>query len=192
MTERDNENKHFAIIVCCLLALLIMAIADLCKAGGKQNIASAILWTVSDTDNTRIYRGTNNTEAFKSAEYREELAHAFETAGANHGIPPMLLVAMAYYETVYRDQTGDEGRSRGIMQVGIMGRTKCYCNMDTAKGQIECGACWLSMGKDWCGSLEGGLYAYINGSCTPKNVRARRAFNIRKRMQGQLEERFSR
>jgi len=115
-------------------------------------------------------------------EYNEatQLSEAFKKAGGLYNIEPELLAVMAYFETVYRTNLkGDSGKSHGILQVGKQGRRACECNMDTLQGQVDCGACWLDTGRTWCGSLEGGLCAYINGDCKCTTLKSKRAYQRR-------------
>lgn len=170
--------------------LAIMGLLFACSKAFAGDVADGIRWTVQETDNLRVYGGGDTTRAHNDPEYRTELEAAFLSASDQYNIPVFLLVAMAYYETIYRNQVGDDGRSHGIMQVGKMGRSRCKCDMGTVHGQINCGACWLDMGRKWCGNLDGGLYAYINGSCNAKNGRANRAFKVRNKMWAELEDRY--
>jgi hypothetical protein len=186
------QNRKLDVIdTLCIVMIVVMGLLFVGSKVMAGEVADNILWTVQETDNIRIYKGGKITEAYTSPEYRFELEAAFLSASDKYNLPVYLLIAMAYYETMFRNQTGDNGRSLGIMQVGKMGRRKCQCDMDTVHGQIHCGACWLNMGRDWCGSLDGGLYAYINGTCNPKNTRAKRAFTIRKRLQFIIEKKFN-
>lgn len=174
--DRDREHGHFIIVICVIMLVLLYAM----KASSCE-IEDAIKWSTIEKDNIRIYG-----PAAMSVEYQQELAYAFKTAGEKYDIPPLLLVAMSYYETLYRNLIGDNGRSHGIMQVGIMGRKKCKCTMNTVLNQIMCGACWLNMGRNWCGNLHDGLNAYAAGTCKSKNMRTKRAVAIRLEMQNKM------
>lgn len=174
--EKDREHVHFILVTCVIMLCLLYAInAESC------DIEDAIKWSTSEKDDIRIYG-----PAPMSVEYQKELTYAFKTAGEKYDIPPLLLVAMSYYETLYRNLKGDNGRSHGIMQVGTMGRKKCKCSMDTVLNQIMCGACWLNMGRNWCGNLQDGLNAYAAGTCKAQNMRTKRAVDIRLKMHNKM------
>ena len=114
-------------------------------------------------------------KAYKSDEYRARLVEAFESAGKRFNIPPNLLIAMAYRETVFRPEGEGSRNELGILQTGKQARFVCrkHCkNIDTPEGGAMCGACWLDRGRNRCKDLVGGLYAYVSGRCfsNHKNV----------------------
>ncbi len=161
-----------------------------------QQISNGIQWLVTpgETREERIIKVYQDTRAFQDSEYRIELAEAFIGAAEKFNFSTWLLVGMGYRESIFRmDEIGDGGKAHGIMQVHGQGHRACalYCkDMSTAREQIECGACWLDKGRQWCGDLDGGLFAYICGGCSTIVHDRRRAFRIRKKLERVLSERF--
>lgn len=148
-------------------------------AFNTTSIEDNIMWLVSKPTNSweKRYKPHYGTAAAHDQSYRRDLATAFINAAETFDVPVNLLVAIGYRETVFRlKNRGDHGFSRGIMQVGHHGRVKCkqHCkNVETdVQSSINCGACWLSKGRDWCGTIEQGLVAYCTGSCKTTNKRA--------------------
>ena len=97
------------------------------------------------------------------------VSEAIREAQNKFEVPGLLLIAIGYYESRYQiSAIGDQGRSKGILQVGPMGRRRCreHCGtMTTEYEQIMCGGCWLRENINWCGSLERGLNGYAWGKC---------------------------
>lgn len=187
------------IVVGCLLILSVLMACEYALSNGKsdvEKVSAGILWLVTPNE-ARIpgrVASYTGTRAYSDPSYRVELAKAFLDAAERYDVSPWLLVGMSYRETVFRmNGIGDGGKSVGLMQVGKMGRRACrdVCGgMETAHEQIMCGACWLDKGRQWCGSLDGGLSAYISGECKLRTVRAKRAFQNRKNLETVLGERF--
>ena len=117
----------------------------------------------------------------------EELAEAFIQAAAEYKLPVYLLVVIGYRESVFRDLTGDGGRSLGIMQVGRQGRAVCNCSMSSKESQITCGACWLAAGLKWCKSIRGAVSAYAGGQCKPQSPRVKWLVDSRLKTYKKLE-----
>lgn len=167
-----------------MLVILTMLVCYLQCCEGKAKIKTTeqkIEWlTTYDTAPIKKF--------VRDVKNRDELAEVFEYASQIYDVDINYLIVIGLFETVYRNLVGDGGRSFGEMQVGVMGRRECNCEMESLIGRISCGACWLAMGKQWCGNLDGGLQAYISGTCNPRNMRSRRAFIIRKRLIKTLEK----
>lgn len=109
----------------------------------------------------------------------DRLAEAFKQSAKKYNVRLELITAIGYWETVYRNNIGDDGRSLGIMQTGRQARNKCKCSMETVELQIDCGACWLRKGQDWCKSERGGLTAYATGKCEAVTAKQKRIVNLR-------------
>jgi hypothetical protein len=165
--------------------LFTLGLSVTAPAPTEQEVADGILWLVTPEkwDSLRPYRGTR---AATDGEYRLELARAFIAAAERFDLPVYLLVVIGYRESVFRPElAGDQGRSLGLMQVGRQGRRRCkeHCqNPHSVDGGAMCGACWLSAGRDWCGSVVGGLMAYCSGKCKSETPRSRRAMNAKLRL----------
>lgn len=174
-----------------IATILLIAFAAVCSTDAQRDadLADQIRWLVSKpVSRIKPHWGTR---AMTDADYRLKLARALRVAAERFQLPMLLLSTIAYRETVFRPlEVGDIGRSIGIMQVGIQGRYKCreHCKqIKTVDGGTMCGACWLDKGRQWCGSLRGGLMAYVSGACTAKSVAAQRTYNARVLLWDQLE-----
>lgn len=124
----------------------------------------------------------------RHVEEADEYASALDKAADKYKIDVDYLIVIAWSESVFRNLIGDNGRSHGEMQVGKQGRRACKCDMSIIESRIDCGACWLDMGRKWCGSLDKGLQAYVGGSCIARTARAARAFQNKKRYLRRLKK----
>jgi len=176
-----------------IATILLIAFGAVCADDAQKDadLADQILWLVSKpVSRIKPHWGTR---AMTDLHYRLRLARAARVAADRFDVPVLLLLTIGYRETVFRPlEVGDVGRSLGIMQVGIMGRRKCkeFCKeIKTVEGGTMCGACWLDKGRQWCGSLHGGLMAYVSGKCKAKTPAAHRTFNSRLLLWNQLKTR---
>ena len=148
----------------------------------KPQIETSIYYTIGNIENHFLNKDDSNID---------EYIDSFFEAQNTFDIPALLMVSMGYRESKYKiNDIGKRGEI-GVMQVCKMGIKKCkeYCGeMETANEQIMCGGCWFKHGIDWCGSLEGGLNAYLSGKCKPKYVKTFRVRNIRYRIWIKLHE----
>ena len=148
------KNSIKNLIAALIFFGLFLGIVEYLSAGEVEtvkNVTGAINNLITDND-TGVY-----TIDFTD-EYKQELAEAFLGASSAYKIDVYLLVAIGYRESIFRTtQVGDNGKSLGIMQTGTMARKRCVFDMDTVQGQILTGACWLSEGRKWCGSIKAGL-----------------------------------
>jgi hypothetical protein len=136
-----------------------------------QKIDDAISWLVTK----RIGESQAAHPILDDPSYRTSVRVAAIEAGNSYNLPPLLLLSMAYRESVLTtDRIGSRGEI-GLMQVGKQGQQFCknVCGQNiTPHEQMYCGACWLDAGRSWCkGSLEGGLRAYAGGKCYSKKTR---------------------
>lgn len=141
----------------------------------QERIKDAILWLVEKEPANNPVKADPN--------YLNECAQALDKGAAEYDLPVLLLAGMAYRESVYRPNEVGPAGELGIMQVGRMGRRKCrkVCGeMKTASEHINCGACWLRKGVDWCHTLERGVTAYAGGVCKPKPKRVIKAKRIKR------------
>jgi hypothetical protein len=147
-----------------------------------EAIENGILWLARNEPNCRVKKDKN---------YRKKIALQTLESSEAFNLPPLLITSMQWKES--RFYTNREGKlgELGLMQVGEEGRRKCeeHCGeMKTIKEQLDCGCCWLDKGVDWCGSLEGGLSAYICGKCKPRYYLSQQSFNSRIRLWEKLKE----
>ena len=99
-----------------------------------------------------------------------EIARAIEKAAQMFDVDPLLLVAMAHFESHFSPQIlslkklGKAGE-KGLLQTGKDALRSCPYFVDTVEGQAMCGARWLRQGIDDCGGNEvGGLTMYASGN----------------------------
>lgn len=201
----DFERRRQTWIAGIMMIVLILFVAWMYpkdadgnsdRENAPERVQEGILWLVTppngaDAETVRRYHGSR---AYEDAHYRQRLSYAFLKTSREFDIPVWLLVGIGYRESVFRmDEVGDAGGSLGMMQVCEQGRRACreYCGeLETLEEHALCGACWLDKGRQWCGDLEGGLSAYINGNCELETVKAKRAYKIRMKLVSLLEERF--
>ena len=175
---KNKDTGETAALLLIVLIALICLVASNVKA---QSTEEKIEWLTS-------YKTSPKKAYVRDVMNVDELADAINKAAEKYNIDVDYLLVIAWSESVFRNLIGDNGRSHGEMQVGKMGRRKCKCNMDTLYGRIDCGACWLNMGRKWCGSLDGGLQAYVSGSCVAKTTRAAWALQNKKTYVRKLKE----
>ena len=140
-----------------------------CESKAQITTEQKIEWLTSpDTSPIKAYT--------RNVENKIELAIAIDSAAEQYDVDVDYVIVIAWFETVFRNLIGDQGRSIGEMQVGEMGRRRCHCNMSTVASRVNCGACWLSLGISHCGTVDSGLQAYISGDCIAQTANARRSF----------------
>lgn len=115
---------------------------------------------------------------------REALAREILEASEKYPVAfPELVLWVAYKESTFSPRrTGDGGRSKGIMQFGLVVRRGCKkelgLNLKERADQLVCGAYWIQRLEKRCGSLHRGLAAYSSkgGLCggTPRGSRIAR------------------
>jgi hypothetical protein len=119
--------------------------------------------------------------------WRRDLAEAISETAETHDIPPLLITAIAFRESSLRTQVIGERGERGLLQVH--GRAAMGCDLETAAGQLDCGASWLRHCVDICGSLDGGYSLYASGrTCTPDTRHLRSVVADRWRLWARLEK----
>jgi len=157
-------------ILCSFISVL-----QCCESKAGMTTEQKIEWLTSpDTAPIKAYT--------RNVENKIELAIAIDSAAEQYNVDVDYIIVIAWFETVFRNLIGDQGRSIGEMQVGEMGRRLCHCNMSTVASRINCGACWLSLGISHCGTVDSGLQAYISGDCIAQTANAKRSFIRRKRV----------
>lgn len=144
----------FALLLCLVFPHLLSA--NIQKSVTVDHVERSILW---------LERYGHKGRFSLPDDYRRSISKSFVIVSREYKLPTFLLVSIGYNENVFRTKgTGPDGEL-GIMQVGSLGREKCACDMETPHGQIDCGACWLKQGINWCGDLVSGFYAYVSGKC---------------------------
>lgn len=132
-------------------------------------------------------RGAPAARVVRDLQYRSEIVAAAFDAGEMYNAPPALLLSMAFHESSYRsDAVGDRGEI-GLLQVGEQARAVCVCDdIQTPRGQMMCGACWLSRAIDVCGNMDRGLTMYATGSCSSSSAHVARIVQSRIRLYREL------
>lgn len=102
---------------------------------------------------------------------RRDMAKMIADAARAHDVPPLLLTVMAKRESSFAtDAIGESRGEIGLLQVhGLAARG---CDLSTGEGQLACGARWLRLAFEKCGTWEGAITAYAAGYChAPKDSR---------------------
>jgi hypothetical protein len=102
-------------------------------------------------------------------EARRAMAKMIADASRDHDVPPLLLTVMAKRESSFAtDAIGQSRGEVGLLQVhGLAARG---CDLSTGEGQLACGARWLRLAYDKCGTWESAITAYAAGYChAPKD-----------------------
>jgi hypothetical protein len=97
------------------------------------------------------------------------MAKMIADASRAHDVPPLLLTVMAKRESSFAtDAIGESRGEVGLLQVhGLAARG---CDLSTGEGQLACGARWLRLAYDKCGTWESAITAYAAGYChAPKD-----------------------
>lgn len=153
-------------------------------AGGAQMAAEALRVEAAIE---RLVRVAPRRRIARSPEMRRELArHIAETAEA-HDLPPLLWTAIVYRESSFRIAARGELGEVGLVQ--IHGRAAEGCDLETSRGQLECGASWLARCRDICGGrLDHGFALYASGRvCRPDTSHLRGVVRDRWRLWARLE-----
>ena len=169
------------------MIVFLWGVAAMAEAVGSyindvEAIEKGITWLARNEPHCKVNKDKN---------YMKKIALQTLESSEAFNLPPLLVASMQWKESrFYTNRKGTRGEL-GLMQVGKEGRTKCkeYCGeMETIKEQLDCGACWFGMGIEWCGSLEGGLSAYICGKCKPLYYKSKQSFNSRMKLWSKLKE----
>lgn len=116
----------------------------------------------------------------RSATLREEMAQAIVTAANTHGVPPLLLTTIVYNESTF-DITA-KGKLGEIGLTQVHGLAAKGCELDTAEGQLDCGARWLAHYYPKCETWERSLTAYATkGKCVSESLRTKDKISYRMR-----------
>lgn len=147
-----------------------------------KTIAITILLLLSPAPNRLLYR---------DADSRTEMAREFVNAGEKYNVDPILLVIWSFGESSLKmDAKGALGEV-GLFQVHGRHREMCSgFDLETMRGQIECGAMLIDMDRRYCGSMERGLMRYASGRCsgTPRAKRiVKRRLKQWKRWKGNIQ-----
>ena len=132
------------------------------------------------------------------------LSQAIYQAAHDHGIPPMLLVVMAYREGGFRHGSVGDIDERSMFQIvkktaravriGRFPWTKYNdpgCDLRTVEGSSRCAAALLRIHKMKCGDLPGAVILYATGhTCRPYDVKLRWLQRDRINLQRELERLF--
>lgn len=99
-------------------------------------------------------------------------AEAMAAAATVEDVDAELLLVVSFLESSWR--TGAVGAlgERGLMQVH--GQAAKGCDLQTRRGQLDCGAAWLQHSYEVCGrDWRRGLTMYATGACSTRSQRVR-------------------
>lgn len=153
-----------------------------------EKIDNALMWLVAK----KIGESQAAHPIIDDPIYRTSVRKAAIAAGNAYNLPPLLLLSMAYRESVLTlDRVGTR-KEIGLMQVGKGGQHFCkkVCGKNkTPDEQMMCGACWLDEGLSMCkGDLIKGLKAYAGGKCNSQKTRVVNSVYWRLRVWRKLHE----
>lgn len=122
---------------------------------------------------------------------RLAFVEVFVEVGRDRRVPPSLMLAVSRREASWREGQVGPGGEVGLMQVHptTVRTLKCRA-LETARGQIDCGARVLRRAADRCGSWRQALHVYASRSqsCRPASRRiewiGRDRMGIAGRLQG--------
>jgi soluble lytic murein transglycosylase-like protein len=100
---------------------------------------------------------------------RRDMAAMIVEASKKNDVPALLLTVMAKRESSFSpDAIGSARGEVGLLQVH--GLAAKGCDLETPEGQLSCGARWLRLAYDKCGTWEQAIAAYAAGYCVaPKD-----------------------
>ena len=111
---------------------------------------------------------------------RIELAAEIIEAANRYSLDPYLVLQTAIAESgLYTNIEGTGLGEVGIMQLHGTALTSCKHDMNTRQGQLLCGARWLRINLDRCGSVTGAITGYISGSCFARTETTQGKVNFR-------------
>jgi hypothetical protein len=159
-----------ALVLGGLLAF-IQTTCELPVARADEAPAGAVAYLL-DRDNAP----KNDPRRALAKEYEEMLIDVAMV----EGIDPALFIAMTFLESSFNPKA--EGAIGELGLVQVHGKAKRGCNLETPRGQAECGARWLvtvsgecggdvALDRERClktgsmGACSGGLAAYASGRC---------------------------
>jgi hypothetical protein len=97
------------------------------------------------------------------APYRADVAAALVGAGEAHGVPALLLTAVAFRESSFdHAATGARGEL-GLTQIMPRWRNVLGCDLTTIGGQVDCSARMLAQYHRTCKTWPGALTLYATG-----------------------------
>jgi hypothetical protein len=135
-----------------------------CEAHGDDS--------VSVTD---VARGVHELQPTATEERAMRLGHVFHTAGRNHDLDPLLLVAISFRESSLLESVEHRRRRGELGELGLMqchGKALgfrpvgCDHHLVGARCQVETGAAYLAEARRQCsGSWWRWIAAYGMGAC---------------------------
>jgi len=102
----------------------------------------------------------------KNATYRHSLVSIIVSSSKKYNVDTMLLISTLYRESSFKTNVVGKIGERGMGQVHGIARRGC--NLKSISGQVDCSSRWLSRMIAKCGSVKGGMSAYLSGRCKAK------------------------
>lgn len=150
-----------------IIALVFLALAVAGSARAEDPIETEILSRIELTPRHRLHDETARTEFVRD----------IYAVSAAHDIAPRVILMTSFYESSWRTDVIGRIGEVGLMQ--LHGIAAEGCDLDTQRGQLDCGARALRASLDACGSLRGALTMYATGSCKTKSERVNRLIEFR-------------
>lgn len=144
----------------CIFMILVFFFSAFVEASPIPKIERAI---------EHIMKDAPGRELARKPELRRELARDIQAASEARGVPALLILAVAAKESSLKTHAKGELNEIGIMQVH--GLAAKGCDLETQRGQIDCGARYLAKTKRKCGTWTRAFCAYASGSCYPRTKR---------------------
>lgn len=173
--DKQQEKKEillFRILISiCIIALTAILVLEATATPHDlehQGLDAAI--------QTLILRAPNHR--LNDVGQRQQFVFDIQMASQSHNVPASLVLVIAYLESSLSTTViGSSHGEVGLMQVH--GVAASGCNLDSQEGQLICGAKWLSVCKQQCGSWKNALTAYATGHCTFNDKRIQRKISYR-------------
>lgn len=178
--------KSLKIAAMLLLVLLLFTQEKILQASESCTLVEDIRHAISITLKPVFY----GRLIARDKEKQLELAKIIVEVSNKYSLDPYLYTSMGYHESSFRTYVIGKKGEEGIWQVH--GMAAKGCNLNTLRGQADCGAKWFRNRIDFCGSVEAGLTAYVSRSCrTEKGSPVHKAVQRRLKFARKLKEKVS-
>jgi len=166
------------------ITLLISVITNAAEPASQAQEVRAVDFAIK-----YYMKATPGQPLMRNPVLRENLAQEITTAARTQEvvIPVALLTTIVYDESTF-DVTA-KGKLGEIGLTQVHGEAAKNCDLKDAKGQLDCGARWLALKFQECGTWKGALTAYASGKgCISKSDRTKTLVDYRLRQWAKLEK----
>lgn len=150
-----------------VIVLVFLALAVAGRARAEDPIEAEILSRIELTPRHRLH------DQIARAEFVRDIY----AVSAAHDVDARVILMTSFFESSWRTDVIVGIGERGLMQ--LHGIAAEGCDLETQRGQLDCGARALRTALDACGSLRGALTMYATGKCTTKSERVKRLIEFR-------------